>query len=133
MLRSTLPARAPVYCLILDNSRIDMQKQLCRKGVGFNTKIDLGFAVTSMEVRQFQRLIDEHFKKVSPNFHTVTMGQVFDQHFNKVITVHAFQRYYVGGSMKNGYIKSDVKYNTFRLNGQQGNYSSGLKWGGEKW
>jgi hypothetical protein len=133
MLRTTFRFRAPVYCQICDNSRVEMHKTLSRQGLGFNIKIELGFAVTEMDVKTFQRLIDEHMKKVSPNFHTVLAGHIYNQRYQKVDTVHAGRRYYIGGMMKNGYIKTDSKYNMKRLTGMQGNYKGGLQWGGEKW
>jgi hypothetical protein len=133
MLRHCFTFRAPVFIQLCDNGRIDMHRSLSRNGVGFTTKVELGYAVTEMDVRTFQRLIDDHFKKVSPNFQTVMAGHVYNDRYQKVDLVHAGRRYYVGGMMKNGYIKTDFKYNAKRLTGMQGNYKSGLQWGGEKW
>lgn len=110
MLRTTFRFRAPVFCQICDNSRIEVHKALARQGVGFNIKIELGFAVTEMDIKTFQRLIDEHMKKVSPNFQTVLAGHIYNERFQKVDTVYAGRRYYIGGMMKNGYIKTDSKY-----------------------
>ena len=133
MLRSSLCFRGPVYVQICDNSRMEVHKALSRQGVGFNLKIELGFAVTEMPIKTFQRLIDEHMKKVSPNYHTVMAGHIYNQKFQKVDTIYAGRKYYVCGMMKNGYIKTDNKYNMKRLTGMQGNYKGGLAWGGEKW
>ena len=133
MLRRSIFLQAPVYCQICDNSRIESHRMLSRQGVGFSTKIELGFAVTQMDVKTFQALVDEQMKKVSPNFHTVFAGHIYNEKFQRVDTIYAGRRYYVGGMMKNGYIKSDPKYNAKRLTGMQGNYKLGLNWGGEKW
>ena len=133
MLRFTNLCRPPVFCLIIDQNRLEQQQDLARRGVGFNTKVELGFAVQEMEIRHFQQLLDQHFKKVSPDFHTVTMGQVLDEHFQKVAFVRAGRKYVITGQMKNGYIKADPKYGSHRLNGQTGNYKGGLQWGGERW
>ena len=133
MLRRSLRFQAPVYCQICDNSRVEQHKMLSKGGVGFTTKIELGFSVNEMDVKTFQRLIDDHMKKVSPNFQTVLAGHVYNERMQRVTTVYSGRRYYVAGMMKNGYIKGDQKYNMKRLTGMQGNYKGGLQWGGEKW
>jgi hypothetical protein len=133
MLRASLRPLAPVYIQLCDNSRIELHRGMSRLGVGFNIKVELGFSVVEMDVRTFQRLIDDHFKKVSPNYHTCMGSNVYNEHYKRVDTVYAGERYYVGGMMKQGYMKGDPKFNAKRLTGMQGNYKGGLQWNGEKW
>lgn len=123
---------APVYCQIVDNSRFDEVRRACRIGVGFTTKIDLGVGVSEMDVKYFQRKVDDEMRATSQVYGTCATGKVTDRFGNPVGKVRAYEKYIVTGQMSSGYVKTDIKFGT-RCTGYTGaKIRPGVKWAGDE-
>ena len=130
MLRCSAFGKAPVFCRIVDNSR--MKESLGPTSSGFPMRIELGDGVTECSNRELQCIIDDMMKPRSAKFSGCAFGQVLDRRGNAVEIVKAYEKYIVTGSMRSGYVKPDHRFGP-RLTGYDGATTKpGLRWNGEE-